>query len=119
MADTDLSLSLFITAAANHGDAPVDPDAIDPDVFEDAADLIERDGWWNGEGSGVVRSYCAGMAIGAAAAQRSDTEDFAHAHLRAFARHVGVRFVPTFNDEQDSPQPVLDALRKCAKEYRS
>jgi hypothetical protein len=95
---------------------------IDPDVFDDAADLIERDGWWDGSQPGVRGSNCAYTAISRATLRLPAEADWTHA--TAFAKAQGLNTthdlhgIPAWNDAS-TRQQVLDALRKTAKAYRS
>lgn len=86
------------------------------DVLDDAADLIEKTGWYCSPGD-MGTTNCAASAIGLASGQNHDW----NAAHDTFARFVGVEKVSgifDWNDALDGPQPVLDALRSCAKELR-
>lgn len=98
-----------------------DHDAI-ADVLDDAANLIERDGWTNYRSPRrKPAARCAFVAIEAAAVARGWDSKNAGGLYDPMFRFIGVRsntaaFI--WNDSFDEPQPVLDALRKCAKELR-
>lgn len=83
------------------------------DVLDDAADLIERDGWYNG-GDENDEGYCAATAL-----SQVTRKPIAWATAQdALKRYLNVPSLPPWNDRQKSAQPVLDAMRGCARELR-
>lgn len=93
------------------------------DVLDDAADLIERDGWFNDlnsayKGGAGPKRHCAMTSIGAVSEKMSREWNAALDTLATFIGAIDAAGIPNWNDGFDNPQPVLDTMRKCAKELR-
>lgn len=86
------------------------------DALDDGADRIEREGWFNSDlhRLGICADICMGHG------RRADEA------TRALTLYIGLTIAGCFghyelqqwNDSFDSPQPVLDAMRGCAKALR-
>jgi hypothetical protein len=80
-------------------------------VLNDAADLIEQDGWCRERTRGPNGERCAVMAIVEASHHYVTTGDA----VRALETHAGSRKLGRWNDAQPGPQPVIAALRAAAR----
>ena len=78
------------------------------DVLRQAADLIERNGWWNGNGP-ADETNCATMAIAYAA-----PFGWTAVCERAMRQFLQVDSLATWNDAQQNGAVVIAALRACA-----
>jgi len=76
----------------------------------DAADLIEKCGWWNGEGGKRGDRYCALLAIGECATETT----IAYNSIKLFKKHIGDQRIPVWNDQQLNAETVICALREAA-----
>lgn len=79
--------------------------------LNDAADLIEQKGWWNGEGA-QGGNHCVITAI---AEVTPYTEQHAPVQI-AFERRLGLLDFasPSWNDQQPNGEVVVEALRTAA-----
>ncbi len=84
------------------------------DVLDDAADLLEREGWIQGAGHGPV-GRCAMVAIGRAAL--ADVHSYEVAR-DVFAEAVGAGITDWNDAPERNKQQVLDAFRAAAKAER-
>lgn len=90
------------------------------DRIDDAADMIERDGWYNPRlkrfgGVCPVQALSRVADFSSVDASVSWLND-----VHRFGNFLGSGWgtVDAWNDAQDDPQVVLDAMRKYAKELR-
>jgi hypothetical protein len=85
------------------------------DMLLKAAELIERDGWWDGHGDvdGVDERACAAMAINRVSGD--STSQIAGAARFAFKEFIGDRSIARWNDAQPNGAVVCAALRAAAK----
>lgn len=89
------------------------------DVLNRAADLIELNGWWNGDGhfpSGLSEPLCAGLAI-----EFQIIPNWLKVNAaKTLRNHVGITdsgpagYVGTWNDAQPDGATVCRALRAAA-----
>jgi hypothetical protein len=83
------------------------------DVLNQAADLIERDGWWNGKGEVPEDGpACALMAINGVCRRAEDPFEVASNAMRKF---IGNSQLANWNDAQPDGATVCAALRACAR----
>lgn len=91
-------------------------------VIEDAADLIERDGWFNTRGVGeeLPSPQCAVTAVASVArSNRSGLHAQAMDALIAYVGGSATWDIALWNNAFDDPQPVLDGMRECAAQLRA
>jgi hypothetical protein len=89
------------------------------EVLNHAADLIERDGWWNGQGQTPIAGgggpLCAVMALDEVLARDATAPiDETFDALDAFIG-IGEGWIEDWNDRQPNGATVCAALRACAK----
>ena len=77
------------------------------DVLRQAADLIERNGWWNGNGP-AGETNCVMSAFGYVSLDMSRSAE------RALKQFLGVPALVAWNDAQQNGAVVIAALRACA-----
>lgn len=82
-------------------------------VLVAAADLIDRCGWWNGEGPEGDR-HCAAMAIAAVTECGPVGDAACVAASDAFNRFIKEPDMARWNDRQPNGEAVIAALRACA-----
>jgi hypothetical protein len=85
------------------------------DVLNQAADLIEREGWWNGQGfmpeGPEPHKRCAVMAIDDLSYHGDVTEEL----LDRVRLRLGCQSIADWNDRQPDGATVCAALRECAR----
>lgn len=83
------------------------------DIIDNAADRIERLGWFNPR-KGNIEGECIATAV----VHEARSDDEVRVIKRRLEGFIGTTNIPSWNDSHSSPQPVLDAMRACAKELR-
>lgn len=85
------------------------------DVLLKAAELIERDGWWNGDSAGISDgTTCAYLAIGWVASDLNVRDAACMLFWRSLRLGIDTD-IPTWNDAQPNGAVVCAALRAAAK----
>jgi hypothetical protein len=87
-------------------------------VLNDAADLIEGDGWCRYQARGLGGERCAAIAIADATTDATtrvtDWTVLRHS-LHAFLDHIKGSEIGEWNAQQPGPEPVIAALRSAAR----
>ena len=88
------------------------------DVCDDAYDLIEAEGWWDGRGKyeRSLGGLCLLQAVVHAAADRGVKRSPA---IAALETHIGTDNLVKWNDRQSSSNAVLRALEGVADAHRT
>jgi hypothetical protein len=80
-------------------------------VLNDAADLIERDGWCRERAWGPNGERCPAAAL----IDATPDYDLNDAALEVFRSYIDCPYIADWNDAQPGPQPVIAALRAAAR----
>lgn len=95
------------------------------DILDEAADLIDEQGWWNGgdTANDMEKNVCAGIAIMEVAGSTTPGKGEHNAAFDALAEFVGITphlsgEVFDWNDRQKCKEDVTSALRDCAEKLR-